>query len=45
MRYLDGEVSELKPRVFIAINSATKKPDGTIEASRINVGRGDIQPD
>src|SRR6266545_2354702 len=37
--YLVGEKSELKPGANIAINAAAKKADGTLEASRINVGR------
>ncbi len=43
--YLVGEKSELKPGANIAINAAAKKADGTLEASRINVGRGDVIPD
>ena len=39
-----GDKSELKPGANIAIAAATKKPDGTYEASRINVGRGDFVP-
>jgi hypothetical protein len=35
----------LKPGANIAINAAIKKPDGTLEALRINVGRGDVIPD
>jgi hypothetical protein len=45
MAYLIGDKSELKTGANVAINAATKKPDGTLEASRINVGRGDIIPD
>ena len=36
--------SELKPGANIAIMNATKKPDGTIEATRINVGRDGMAP-
>jgi len=43
--YLVGDKSELRPGANIAINSAAKKPDGSLEASRINVGRGDVVPD
>jgi hypothetical protein len=39
-----GDKSELKPGVNIAIAAATKKPDGTFEAARVNVGRGDFVP-
>lgn len=45
MAYTVGDRSELKPGANIAINAATPKPDGTFEASRVNVGRGDVQPD
>jgi hypothetical protein len=34
----------LKPGANIAINGAVRKPDGSLEASRANVGRGDIVP-
>ena len=43
--YVIGERSELKPGANIAINAANVKPDGSLEASRINVGRGDVIPD
>jgi len=43
--YLVGDKSELRPGASIAINAAAKKPDGSLEASRINVGRGDVVPD
>src|SRR5262245_48811885 len=43
--YLNGEKSELKQGANIAINAAVKKPDGSLEASRVNVGRGDVVPD
>jgi hypothetical protein len=45
MAYVVGDRAELKPGANIAINAATAKPDGTLEASRVNVGRGDVQPD
>jgi hypothetical protein len=44
MAYVAGDKSELKPGANIAINAATKKPDGTLEAARVNVGRGDVVP-
>jgi hypothetical protein len=40
-----GERSELKPGANIAINAANVNADGSLEASRINVGRGDVVPD
>jgi Domain of unknown function (DUF5666) len=42
--YTPGDKSELKPGANIAIAAATKKPDGTYEAARVNVGRGDFVP-
>jgi hypothetical protein len=39
-----GDKSELKPGANIAIAAATKKPDGTYETNRVNVGRGDFVP-
>jgi hypothetical protein len=44
MEYVEGSKAELKPGAHIAINAATKKPDGTFEAARVNVGRGDVVP-
>jgi hypothetical protein len=43
--YVIGERSELKPGANIAINAANVNADGSLEASRINVGRGDVVPD
>lgn len=42
--YAVGEKSELKVGAEIAINAAVKKPDGTLEASRINVSRDGTAP-
>lgn len=39
-----AERSDLKPGAAVAINNATKQPDGTFQASRLNVGRGDYVP-
>ena len=39
-----GDKSELKPGANVAFAAATKKPDGTYEAARVNVGRGDFVP-
>jgi hypothetical protein len=39
-----GDKSELKPGANVAFAAATKKPDGTYEANRVNVGRGDFVP-
>ena len=43
--YVTGERGELKPGAHIAINAANRKRDGSLEASRVNVGRGDVRPD
>jgi len=43
-RYVVGDKAELKPGAAILIVSAVKKPDGTLEASRVNVGRGGVVP-
>jgi hypothetical protein len=45
MAYVVGDRSELKPGANIAINAATPRADGALEASRVNVGRGNVQPD
>jgi hypothetical protein len=42
--YVMGDKSELKPGAAILIVSAAKKPDGTLEAARVNVGRGGVVP-
>jgi len=42
--YVIGERGELKPGAAISIISAVKKPDGTLEASRVNVGRQGVVP-
>jgi hypothetical protein len=42
--YVVGDKSELKPGAHIAIIRAEKKPDGTLEAARVNVGRGGVVP-
>jgi hypothetical protein len=44
VRYEVGDKSELKPGAAINIAAATKKPDGTFTAARINVGRNGLQP-
>jgi hypothetical protein len=42
--YVVSDRSELKPGANVAIFNAVKKPDGTIEAARVNVGRDGIVP-
>ena len=39
VRYEVGDKSELKPGAAISVAAATKNPDGTFGAARINVGR------
>lgn len=43
-QYVAGEKRELKPGAAILIVAAAKKPDGTLEANRVNVGRGGVLP-
>ena len=42
--FADGDKSEIKPGAKIIVFGTTKKPDGTLEASRIGVGRDGIAP-
>ena len=42
--YAAGDKSELKPGAHIAIVRAVKKPDGSLAADRVNVGRGEVVP-
>lgn len=42
--YGAGDKSELKPGAHIAVVRALKQPDGSLEASRVNVGRGEVVP-
>jgi hypothetical protein len=42
--FLKGDKSEIKPGAKIIVFGTTKKPDGTLEASRIGVGRDGIAP-
>jgi hypothetical protein len=44
VRYEISDRSELKPGAAISVPAATKKPDGTFETARINVGRGGVKP-
>ena len=43
-QYVVGDKTELKPGANILITAAAKKPDGSLEANRVNVGRGGIVP-
>ena len=42
--YVPGEVAELKPGAKIFVSAANKQPDGTLQAARVNVGRGAAPP-
>jgi hypothetical protein len=42
--YVVGDKAELKPGANILIVSASKKPDGTLDAARVNVGRDGVVP-
>jgi hypothetical protein len=44
VRYEIGSHSDLKPGAHVTVLAATKKPDGTFEANRINVGREGVVP-
>lgn len=44
VRYEVGDKSELKAGAAINIAAATKKPDGTFSAARVNVGRNGVVP-
>jgi len=44
VRYATGDRGDLKPGAHVTILNATKKPDGTLEAARVNVGRNGVVP-
>jgi hypothetical protein len=44
VRYEIGSAADLKPGAHFTVLAATKKPDGTLEAARINVGRDGVVP-
>ena len=44
VRYEVGDKSELKVGAAVAVAAATKNPDGTFGAARINVGRNGVVP-
>ena len=44
VRYEIGGRADLKAGAGFAVLAATKKPDGTLEATRINVGRDGVMP-
>jgi hypothetical protein len=44
VRYEIGGKSDLKAGAAVTITNATKKPDGSLEAARVNVGRNGAVP-
>ena len=44
LAYVVGDKAELKAGAHVAIIRAMKKPDGSLETNRINVGRGGVVP-
>jgi hypothetical protein len=44
LAYAVGDKSELKAGSHVAIIRALKKPDGSLETNRVNVGRGEVVP-
>jgi hypothetical protein len=44
LRYEIGSQADLKAGARFTVIAATRKPDGTLEASRINVGRDGVVP-
>ena len=44
VQYQVSDASALKPGAGISINAATKKPDGSFETNRINVGLNGVVP-
>jgi hypothetical protein len=44
VRYEIGSAADLKPGTAFTVLAATKKPDGSYEAARINVGRDGVVP-
>ena len=44
LSYAVGDKGELKPGAHVAIIRALKKSDGSLEANRVNVGRGEVVP-
>jgi hypothetical protein len=44
VRYEIGSPADLKTGAAFTVTAATKKPDGTLESARINVGRDGVVP-
>ena len=44
VRFVIGDISEVKPGVAFAIVAAVKQPDGSFNINRINIGRDGVVP-
>jgi hypothetical protein len=44
LAYAVGDKTELKTGAHVAVLRAVKKPDGSLETNRVNVGRGGVVP-
>lgn len=44
VQFVNGDKADLKPGAKVFIGAATKKPDGSLEANGINVGKDGITP-
>lgn len=44
VRYEIGDIKAVKPGVAFSVRGAVKKPDGSFDVSRINVGRDGVVP-
>jgi hypothetical protein len=44
VRYEVSNISALKPGASFSVNAAVKKPDGTFDVGRVNVGRDGVVP-
>jgi hypothetical protein len=44
LAYSAGDIGELKPNAHVAILRAKRKLNGSLEADRVNVGRGGVIP-
>ena len=44
LAYSESDLSELKPGAHVALLRVTKKLNGSLEADRVNVGRGGVIP-
>jgi hypothetical protein len=44
VRFVIGDIGEVKPGVALAIVAAVKQPDGSFNINRINVGKDGVVP-